>query len=302
MSLRILVAGARGQVASALAEECAGRRDISAICLGRPDFDITDPDNVERMINLYAPQIVVNAAAYTAVDKAESDEKIARAVNEKGSLHLAQSAARAGIPLIHLSTDYVFSGTKPTPYTETDEVGPLGVYGRTKLAGELAVARNHARHVILRTSWIYSHIGSNFVLTMLRLGKERDYLRIVDDQIGHPSYAPSIARGVLHICSVLNRHPLEAPFFGVFHLTGEGMASWYEFARAIFEESKSFGQPYPHLEPISSAEYPTPAARPLNSRLDGSRLRTVYGISLPHWRDDLDICLKRIFSPPPAGA
>lgn len=291
---RMAVTGRAGQVVLSLAEgaEAAG---YSLVTLARPEVDLAEPASVEAALLALAPDIVVSAAAYTAVDKAESEPDLAMRVNRDGPMMLARTASRLGIPIVHLSTDYVFDGTKGAPYLETDAVSPLGVYGATKLAGERAIAEASDDYAILRTSWVYSPFGANFVKTMLRLAASRDRLTVVADQRGRPSYAPDIAVGIFTVAS----HLLEtsAPEGrGVFHLTGGGDTTWHAFAAAIVAGAAERGGRRVPVDPITTADYPTPARRPADSRLDCGKIERIHGVALPDWRVSLDACLDRLMA------
>lgn len=237
-----------------------------------------------------APDLIINAAAHTAVDQAEHETELAFAINAESPRVLAEEAARLGVPLIHYSTDYVFDGDKPAPYTEDDAPNPLGVYGRSKLAGEQAIAAVGGEHLILRTSWVYSLHGRNFLLTMQRLLQEKPELRIVCDQIGAPTWASTIAFSTRALIERWQNG--QAGAWGTYHLTAQGETSWFGFAQAIGEQLKARGLPCAELLPIPSSEYPTPARRPLNSRLDCSRLAREWQVSQPHWQQALIDCLK----------
>jgi dTDP-4-dehydrorhamnose reductase len=234
---------------------------------------------------------VINASAYTFVDQAEREEAEAFAVNAEGPASLAALTAASGIPLIHVSTDYVFPGDKPSPYVETDPVDPPGVYGRSKLAGERGVAAENHDHVILRTAWLYSPWGRNFVTTMLRLAEDRDIVRVVSDQRGNPTSASDLADVILGVAAQWQDGG-GTP--GLFHASASGDASWAEFAEQVFASSRALGAKGAEVEPISSAEYPTEARRPENSRLDCSRLSEAYKMQLPHWRGSVEACIKQI--------
>lgn len=262
--------------------------------LGRPLLDLADPSGIEDIIAEAKGDVIVNAAAYTAVDKAESEPDLADAINGIGTGAVAGAAAAMKIPVIHLSTDYVFDGTSNRPYLETDEPSPLGAYGRSKLLGEEAVADASANHAILRTAWIYSPFGKNFVKTMLRLARERDEIAVVADQHGSPTSALDIADGIIAVARNLLAHPRKQDLRGIFHMTGSGSASWAEFAAEIFALSARFGGPRARVRPISTVEYPTPAKRPANSRLDCTKLAEVHGVTLPPWRVSLEPCVKRL--------
>ncbi|KHJ53525.1 dTDP-4-dehydrorhamnose reductase [Aureimonas altamirensis] len=287
---KILVTGRDGQVAQALLSRGTG--DVEVVAVGRPQLDLTDRPSIDRAIKSYRPDIVVNAAAYTAVDKAESEEALAFAVNAVGAGHVSAAAADAGLPVIHISTDYVFSGDKATPYVETDATGPRSVYGHSKLAGEEAVASANPRHVILRTAWVYGPYGNNFLKTMLRLAQTRDTLRVVADQYGTPTYAPDIAEGILAVTRRLSKN-VSAPC-GVFHMVAAGETTWAGFAEEIFRQSLALGGPGAAVDPISTAEYPTPAARPANSRLNCTAYVVSYNHRLPDWKTGITRCLERL--------
>ncbi|WP_152045323.1 dTDP-4-dehydrorhamnose reductase [Aureimonas psammosilenae] len=281
--MRILVTGREGQVARALAGLASP--EIAVEALGRPDLDIRDPASVARAIAAFAPDVVVSAAAYTAVDKAETEEAEAFAVNEGGAANVSRAAAQAGLPVIHLSTDYVFPGDANRPYREDDPTGPAGVYGRSKLAGEIAVAKVNPRHVILRTAWVFAPEGNNFPRTMLRLAGDRDTVRVVADQQGTPTYAPDIAEAILTVARVALASPDSENWRGTFHMTGTGQTTWAGFAAAVFAASAARGGPSATVEPITTADYPTPARRPAYSVLDNSRFAATFAHALPDWED-----------------
>ncbi|QNM83809.1 dTDP-4-dehydrorhamnose reductase [Sphingomonas sabuli] len=293
--MRIVVTGREGQVVRSLAE-----RGDDIVPLGRPDLDlVAEPDVIVAAIEAVRPDVIVNAAAYTAVDKAESERDLAFAINERGAGAVARAANRLGVPLIHLSTDYVFSGDKPEPYVESDPTGPTGVYGASKLAGERAVLDAHDNAAVLRTAWVYSPFGGNFVKTMLRLARERDELGIVADQRGNPTSALDIADGVLAVAANLARSD-DPALRGTFHMTAGGEATWAEFAEEIFAQSARSGGPSATVNRIATADYPTPARRPANSRLDCSRLREMHGVALPDWRQSTAAVVSRLLEPEPA--
>jgi dTDP-4-dehydrorhamnose reductase len=297
--MRILVTGRDGQVARALVGLTAPGVVVEA--LGRPDLDITARASVDRAIGRFVPDVLVNAAAYTAVDKAESDEAAAFAVNRDGAGHAAAAAAAARIPVIHLSTDYVFSGDGAVPYREDDPTGPAGVYARSKLEGEFAVAAANPAHAILRTSWVYAPWGHNFAKTMLRLAVERDIVRVVVDQHGAPTYAPDIAEGILAVARAALAEPEADGWRGVFHMTAAGETTWAGFAQAVFAESAARGGPSARVEPITTADYPTTVSRPDNSRLDNSRFRTTFAHALPDWQDGVRRCMGQLLGEKPQG-
>jgi dTDP-4-dehydrorhamnose reductase len=290
--VRLLVTGREGQVVRSLLERGAAA-GVEVVAAGRPELDLEDPGSLRRAVEAARPDVVVSAAAYTAVDQAEQEPERARAVNADGPATLAAIAAEHGLPIIHLSTDYVFDGTKAGPYVETDPTGPTSVYGATKLAGERGVAAANRAHVILRTAWVYSPFGKNFVKTMLRLARDRDQVSVVADQVGNPTFALDIAGGVLAAAANLVERP-DPALFGVFHMTGAGETSWAGFARAIFAGSARRGGPTAAVLDIDSAAFPTPVRRPANSRLDCARLAQVHGIEPPAWEDSLERCLDRL--------
>jgi dTDP-4-dehydrorhamnose reductase len=287
--MRVLVTGADGQVGQALTR--AGWPDGTVVSAqNRTALDITDMAQIKTEVATLQPDLIVNAAAYTAVDRAESETARAEAVNRDGAANLARVCAERGIALLHISTDYVFDGTGERPWCEDDATGPLGVYGTSKLAGEVAVRDTLAQHVILRTAWVYAAQGQNFVRTMLRLAGERDELRVVDDQVGNPTSADAIADAVVQIAAAIERRK---PHWGTFHFAGAGDVSWCGFARAVIDGA-DWLQHRPRIVPITTADYPTPARRPANSRLDCTRIRTAYGIATTPWRDQLARVLEEL--------
>jgi dTDP-4-dehydrorhamnose reductase len=289
----VLVTGGAGQLASALAQA------EGILRVGRPVFDFDRPDTIEATFRAVAPRLVVNAAAYTAVDAAETDADAAYRANAAGPAILSRLCAEADIPLIHVSTDYVFDGTKPTPYVETDPVAPQGVYGASKLAGEEAVRLSPAKAVILRTAWVYAATGKNFVRTMLAVGKIRDRLTVVADQHGCPTTAADLAEAVLAIIARMDQTGWDPAYEGIFHAAGTGATTWHGLAVATFEEAARHGAKVPAVEPIATADWPTPAKRPANSRLDCTRLHDVFGVRLPHWRESLTRTVDNIFATAP---
>lgn len=291
---RVLVTGNKGQVALALA--ALQLPDLEIVALGRPDLDVTDLASVERTFSLVRPDIVVNTAAYTDVDKAESELQQAFAVNRDGAANVAAAAASMACPIIHFSTDYVFSGTKPTPYREVDRTGPLGAYGRSKLAGEEAVVAANPAHAILRTAWVYSPFGRNFVKTMLRLAGERDAINVVSDQLGTPTSAAFLATAVAGIARHILADPTGTKWRGIFHVVAGGATDWAGFAEEIFRQSAKRGGPTAAVKRITAAEYKTAAARPSNSRLDVSRFRTVFGVEPRPWQEDVADCVGTLLS------
>lgn len=278
--MRILVTGRSGQLATALAEQAHDHPGLELSLAGRPDLDLERPEEAHRRIVERRPDLVINAAAYTGVDRAESEPQRAFAVNRDGAAAAARAAAELGVPFIQISTDYVFDGRKPVPYGEHDTTGPLNVYGRSKLEGEGAVRAAHEGALILRTSWVYSPFGSNFLKTMLRAGRDRATLTVVDDQIGNPTSALDLAAAILKIAPQLQGEP-----GGLFHLAGEGSTSWHGLARLIFAESRGRGGPAPTVEAIATCDYATAAARPANSRLDCSAFAARFGFRLRDWKE-----------------
>jgi dTDP-4-dehydrorhamnose reductase len=291
IAVDLLVIGQSGQLARRLAK--IGRTTSHSIeCLGRPKLDVADLDSVRRALSNHPHHMIVNCAAYTAVDRAEAEPSEADRINRLGAANVAAAAAEADVPLVHVSTDYVFDGRKPTPYTEADPVGPLSVYAASKEAGEREVRARHERHIILRTSWLYGPSGENFVTAMLRLGRERPVLGIVADQVGSPTSVRDLADAILMIAQQIDHHQ-HGPY-GTFHYCGGGAVSRHDFARAIFEEAARFGYRQPELTPITTAEYPTPARRPANSALDCSRIAAIYDIVQRPWRESLAECIAEI--------
>ncbi len=295
--MRLLVTGKTGQVVTALIERgmAAG---VDVVALGRPEFDLSNAQAGMDAIVAAKPDAIVSAAAYTAVDKAETDEAAAEAVNATGPGIVAGIAAKLGVPLIHLSTDYVFDGSKTEPYVETDPTNPLGVYGRTKLAGEQAVIAATPNHAILRTAWVYSPFGNNFLKTMLRVGADRPELRVVADQLGNPTSALDVADAVLLVARNLIDQPDNHDLRGIFHLGGTGEASWADFATEIFAISQRLGRPSPSVSRITTEDYPTPARRPANSRLNTSKLQNIHGVALPAWQTSTRATIARLLAGP----
>jgi dTDP-4-dehydrorhamnose reductase len=291
--IRIAVTGQRGQIARALSE-VGPSLNVEIIHLSLPQLDLAAPETVAPALITATPDIVVNAAAYTAVDQAEQEPAIAYAVNGTGAGAVAEAARTLGVPVIQLSTDYVFDGNKTSPYVEEDLVASASVYGASKLAGERAVAAATDDHVILRTAWVYAPYGKNFVRTMLALAENRDEVRVVQDQVGSPTYAPDIAVAIIGVARNLLQNRSDPLLRGLFHLAGRGETSWAGFAAAIFAFLAAKGLRTPVLTPITSAEYPTAARRPGNSRLNCAKLAQVYEIELPSWRHSLGICLERL--------
>ncbi|MCF5664817.1 dTDP-4-dehydrorhamnose reductase [Pseudomonas marginalis] len=285
--MKVLITGQHGQVSRELQLQLQGLGEL--IVLGRDQLDLANVDQIRQQIRAHRPNLIINAAAHTAVDQAESEPDAAFAINAIAPGVLAEEAKALGSPLIHYSTDYVFDGSKPAPYTEADTPNPLGVYGQSKLAGEEAIAAVGGEYLVLRTSWVYSSHGKNFLLTMQRLLQEKPQMRIVADQIGAPTWAGSIARSTR---ALIERWQAGEPGeWGVYHLTDQGETSWFGFAEAIGAHLRTQGKACAELEAIPSSAYPTPAKRPLNSRLDCSRLQQQWHVSQPSWQDALRECL-----------
>ena len=283
--MQLLVIGSNGQLGWELCRQ-AKERGFDLVPLDLPEFDITKQDAVYSAVSQSNAYIVINAAAYTAVDKAESEPELAFAVNRDGPSYLASACAEVHIPLLHVSTDYVFDGKKTGPYLETDPVAPIGVYGKSKAEGEVEVRRKLKEHIILRTSWLCGVHGNNFVKTMLRLGREREELRVVDDQHGCPTFAADLAEAILTIVSIIEK--ADNIFWGTYHYCGGGSTTWFGFASKIFEIAKTYDTlKLKKVIPITTSEYPTPANRPANSVLDCSLLKQEFNISSPLWEQSL---------------
>jgi dTDP-4-dehydrorhamnose reductase len=290
MAQRIFVAGEHGQVAQALQRAYNLRSDHVAM-VGRSTISVTDESHLLSAVLAFNPDVVVNAAGYTAVDKAEDDKEAAFAINRDGAGFVAAAAKAAGVPLIHLSTDYVFDGRKQAPYIETDHTNPLNVYGESKLAGEIAVASCSGNYVILRTSWVCSPTGHNFVKTMLRLARDRDEVAVVDDQWGCPTFAADLATVIMSIGDKLTSADDRSRFYGIYHASGSGQTTWCRFAREIMAQSAAKGGPASRVRAIPSSEYQTRAKRPAYSCLECSKIKRVFEISFPSWETSLQACL-----------
>ncbi|MCQ4318545.1 dTDP-4-dehydrorhamnose reductase [Stutzerimonas zhaodongensis] len=288
--MRILVCGAGGQVGHELVDR-ARQHGLEALGMTRDQLDITDAGQVADLITQVQPGLIINAAAYTHVDNAETHSEQAYAVNRDGAARLAEAARHASIPLLHISTDYVFSGEARTPYSEADEVAPTGAYGASKLAGEKAIQDAMDQHLILRTSWVYGTHGHNFVKTMLRLGAQRDALSVVADQFGCPTQAGSIADVLLQLAQRYDRHGTLA--WGLYHYTGRSPCTWFDFAVEVFRQAEAKGMlaKQPQVSPITTAQYPTPARRPAWSVLDCSKFENTFGIATLDWHDELSVVL-----------
>ena len=287
--MRVLVTGRDGQLARSLAERAAGRPDLTLRFAARPDCDLATPNSAAAAIRDDRPDLIVSAAAYTAVDKAEQEPDLARRINADAAGEIAAAAAAIGAPLIHVSTDYVFGGAGTAPMREDEPIAPLGVYGQTKAEGEAAVRAGQGDHLILRTAWVYSPFGANFVKTMLRLSRERDEIAVVADQVGSPTNALDLADVILALAS--RRSTGDAKGWGAtYHAAGSGEASWAEFAAEIMRLAGAGTR----IRPIPTADFPTPAKRPGWSVLDGANLHQAFGLTLPQWKDSLAPVVKRL--------
>ena len=292
--MHILIFGRVGQVGQELLR-CAWPQDISLSVFDRDEVDLSQPGGAGQMIQDLTPDLVINATAYTAVDKAEEEEAIARAINATAPGEMAQACHALGIPMFHISTDYVFDGTKQGAYSEADPVAPLGAYGRTKEEGERLVREALDQHIILRTAWVYAAHGNNFVKTMLRVGAERDDLRVVEDQVGSPTWAGAIAEA-LHGLTLRFRETGDLAW-GTYHFGGAGQASWHAFACAVFDRAEAAWGRKPAVAAIPSSEYPLPAARPANSVLDCTLFDKTFGLPRRPWGEDLDTVVTELLEP-----
>jgi dTDP-4-dehydrorhamnose reductase len=292
--MKIFLAGAKGQLARSLAVAATSEEGLQLLALGRPTVDLRDRDTVARALDAAAPALVINGAAYTNVDRAESERDLAYAVNRDGAGALAEVTAQRNLPLIHVSTDYVFDGRKQEAYQETDPPNPQTVYGRSKLAGEERVAATNGQHIILRTSWVHSPYGHNFVRTILRLAGERPELRVVADQQGNPTYAADLASAILAIARLLTSKRGDAAPWGLYHVAGDGTTTWHGLAESIVAAAAQHGRAPVPVRAITTAEFPTPARRPANSRLDCRKLAMVFGLRLAPWRDGVARCVAQL--------
>jgi dTDP-4-dehydrorhamnose reductase len=282
---KFLITGAKGQVGYCLALQLQGKYEILAV--DRDELDITDQSAVKNAVENFRPDVIINAAAHTAVDRAETEVELSKAINVKGPQYLAEAAKDVGAVILHISTDYVFDGQREGKYKETDATDPQGVYGKTKLEGEQAVAKANDKFIVLRTAWVFGEHGNNFVKTMLRLAKTRDTLGVVADQIGGPTYAGDIARTLIQIAEkIINGETVE---YGIYHFTGEPYVSWCDFAKAIFAEaiSQNVLEKSPLVNAITTADYPTPAKRPANSCLDLTKIQQAFGVQPSNWQKAL---------------
>ncbi|MEZ9480623.1 dTDP-4-dehydrorhamnose reductase [Vibrio splendidus] len=282
--MRVLITGCHGQVGSSLTEQLANHKNTEVLALDREHLDITNQDEVYSAVSEFQPMIIINAAAHTAVDKAEDEVDLSYAINRDGPKYLAQAAQSVGAAMLHISTDYVFEGNKADEYVETDATNPQGVYGESKLAGEIAVAQACEKHVILRTAWVFGENGNNFVKTMLRLGENRDSLSIVGDQFGGPTYAGDIASALITIAKRISQG--DTVEFGVYHYSGLPHVSWFDFADVIFDVAveQSVLVKKPNLTSITTDQYPTPAKRPSNSRLSTEKITLGFSVEASDWK------------------
>lgn len=289
MNDKIVVFGGNGQVGSALGELLGNR----AVVLKRDDADFTDPASLRTVLEKLQPTSVINAVAYTAVDKAEEEEQLATLINADAPQVIAEYCQEQNIPFVHYSTDYVFAGEGDLPRNTDAPTDPINAYGRSKLAGENNIKGIGGKHLIFRTSWVYDATGKNFLNTMLHLAANREDLSIISDQVGAPSYAPHIAEATIQTLD----HAVSISDFpsGIYHLCGQGEASWYDFAQEIFSQAKALSVPLKikNVKAIPTSEYPTPAKRPLNSRLDCSKTEEILGVAMPDWQKSLEVCMKQ---------
>ena len=292
--MRLLIAGWHGQVARALIEAAPSLPHIKALAAGRAALDVRDPRSIERALSDISPNVVINTAAYTAVDRAETDEEAAFALNRDGARLLARAAARRDIPVLHVSTHYVFDGAKKEPYVETDTPSPQTVFGRSKLEGERAVAEANPRHAIVRTGWVFGPSGRNFATNILASANGTEPLRVVADQKGNPTYAPHLAALLLDIARQISAQPAD-DVWGTYHASGSGVTTWHGLATEILARASVTNDTEPTVVPISSADYPTAARRPKNSTLDCARLYERFGLRLPPWQEGVAACVASRF-------
>ena len=286
--MRVLITGGNGQVGYCLTEQLKEHDNVEVLSLDVDGLDITDESAVHNVVSEFKPTIIINAAAHTAVDRAESEVELSYAINQYGSKYLAQAADKMDAAILHISTDYVFSGDKDGHYSEADQTAPQSVYGESKLAGVQEIINACDKHIILRTAWVFGEVGNNFIKTMLRLGKERDALSIVGDQYGGPTHAGDIANALISIATkIKNNEPVE---YGLYHFSGLPHVSWFEFAEAIFDKAKAHGiiEKAPALTSITTADYPTPAKRPENSKLATDKISNVFNIEASDWQAALE--------------
>lgn len=291
--MKVLVTGREGQLARSLAERAANLSGIEFILAGRPMLDLEQPSSIEAAIGEINPDIVINAAAYTAVDLAEDERERAFRLNGTAAGEVAAAARNSGARIVQISTDYVFDGSAESPYAEGAATNPISVYGRSKLQGEILVKANNPEHVIVRTSWVYSPFGRNFVKSMMDLATKRTSLQVVADQVGNPSSALDVADGLLSMIAGW-RDGSSAGIGQTYHLSGSGSTSWFDFARHIFFECERLGEPYAKVEPIRTSQWPTRAERPANSQLDCSRFEQDFGYRMPEWRASVTNVVRRL--------
>lgn len=284
--MRVLVTGREGQLVRSLVERAAQWPGLTVITAGRPQLDLEIPATIGAVVAAAAPDLVINAAAYTAVDRAEDDAERALRINGLAAGELSTAAAAAGCPIIQISTDYVFNGDASAPYVESDPVRPLGVYGRSKLDGEEKVRAANPRHVVVRTSWVYSPFGKNFVKTMMKAAQERDELSVVNDQWGSPTSALDLADGLLTLAASIDEGR-DRGLGEVYHLAGNGLTSWYGLAECAFAQCARIGAPWARINPVATADWPTRAARPVYSALDSARFTRDFGFTMPHWQNSV---------------
>jgi dTDP-4-dehydrorhamnose reductase len=293
----ILILGSEGQLTQSFQHllKTENRLGYGVQVLGRKEIDFLNPEATIKKISKYHPKWIINAAAYTMVDKAETEKELCYQINALTPIRIAQWCKEENVNFIHYSTDYVFDGSGKNPWFETDHTNPINYYGQTKRASEEGIIQTECPHLIFRISWVYHSLGNNFVKTMLRLGAEREELKIVNDQVGYPSFAPDLARASLSCIEQVEKNKTVP--FELLHLSSSHHTTWFDFAEAIFAKTREKGIPLKikNLVPISSQEYPTPAKRPLNSRLNSEKIKNLYGITLPHWQDSLNECLNQIF-------
>jgi dTDP-4-dehydrorhamnose reductase len=278
----VLVTGTNGQLGQAIQFIAKNHSEIQFVFCSSSELDISNEQNCKTIFSKYQPNYCINAAAYTAVDKAETESEKAHAINVIGAKNLAEVCKANNTVLLHISTDFVFDGSKNSPYSETDNPNPTGVYGQTKLEGEIAIQNNWEKHFIIRTSWVYSQFGNNFLKTMLRLASERDSLSVVNDQIGTPTNAVDLAETLLAICEYHSQNQTKT-IFGIYNFSNEGQCSWFDFAQKIFEVNRITIE----LNPIPTSNFPTPAKRPAYSVLDKSKIKEVFGLKIGTWEDSL---------------
>lgn len=294
--MKIVVTGRHGQIVQSLLERAQHRSDLQVVALGRPELDLARPETVYNSLTATKPNLIVSVAAYTAVDQAEDEPEIAFAVNAIGARAVAEAAKTCNVPLIHFSTDYVYGGDAETPYLETDCTCPLNVYGQSKLEGERLIADVYSKHIILRTAWVYSAYGENFVKKMLSLANTRDNISVVCDQWGNPTMALDIADAIIHVADHLSGSPNFSDF-GIYNLTGTGTTNWSNFARRIFYESAKLGGTSARVTDIATAHYPTRAVRPLNSQLSVQKFEQIFGFKMPYYEQSLKSLLTIMLKP-----